>query len=267
MNPIAILTRADDCGSSHSANLGIQQALEGGILKNISLMAPCDCIEEAAEMFAGRPDLCFGLHATLNAEWDKVKWGPLLTAAKVPSLTDENGMFLPSPKAFLLNPPDLDEIMEEFRAQLNRARTLGFRISYIDSHMAPEFDVPGLEERMREWCLKEELLYWGDYCSSMKRTMETDDLIEDMVSRLQAADEGQYLYVGHPAVDSPEMRELGNREFSGDRIAAGRVMEQKMFTDPRILQTICKRGIVPIRYDEAVKITERLLPLNKWLLL
>jgi predicted glycoside hydrolase/deacetylase ChbG (UPF0249 family) len=42
---MTLITRADDCGSSHSANIGILQAIEGGILKNISLMAPCDFIE------------------------------------------------------------------------------------------------------------------------------------------------------------------------------------------------------------------------------
>jgi hypothetical protein len=262
---ITIITRADDCGSSHSANIGILQALEGRILKNISLMAPCDFIEEVASMLASRNDICFGLHITLNAEWDNVKWGPVLPAAQVPSLVDENGMFLPSPKEFLQKKPNLDEIMLEIQAQLDKLRALGFRISYVDTHMAPEYEVPGLEERLSDWTKKEGLLYWNNYCSSLLKVTETEDLIEDMVNRLKASTQGQYLYVAHPAVDSPEMRRTGNQYYSGDLIAKRRVIEMKLFTDSRILQAFRERNIIPIGYDEAVKITEKLPPLHDWL--
>jgi chitin disaccharide deacetylase len=258
---ITIITRADDCGSSHSANIGILQALEGGILKNISLMAPCDFIEEAASMLASRNEICFGLHTTLNAEWDHVKWGPVLQA-QVPSLVDENGMFLPTPKEFLQQKPDLDEIMLEIQAQLDKLKALGFRISYVDTHMAPEYEVPGLEERLSDWTKKEGLLYWNNYCSSIMNVMETEDLIENMVNRLKATTQGQYLYVAHPAVDSPEMRRTGNPYNSGDLIAKRRDIEMKLFTDSRILQTFRERNIIPIGYDKAVKTTEKLPPLH-----
>jgi hypothetical protein len=36
-------------------------------------MACGPAIEEAAELLAHRKDVCFGMHTTLNAEWDKVK--------------------------------------------------------------------------------------------------------------------------------------------------------------------------------------------------
>ena len=54
---IQIITRGDDCGSSHAANLGLMEAAKAGLLKNISVMATCPFIEEAAEMFAGRAEL------------------------------------------------------------------------------------------------------------------------------------------------------------------------------------------------------------------
>jgi len=262
---MTLITRADDCGSSHSANIGILQAIEGWILKNISLMAPCDFIEEAASMLASRDDICFGLHATLNAEWDHVKWGPVLPTAQVSSLVDENGMFLSSPKEFLQKEPNLDEIMLEIQAQLDKLKAFGFRISYVDTHMAPEYEVPGLEERLSDWTKKEGLLYWNHYCSSLKKVIESEDLIEEMVNRLKTATQGQYLYVAHPAVDSSEMRRTGNQDYSGDLIAKRRAIEIKLFTDPRILQTFRERNIIPIRYDEAVKITENLPPLHDWL--
>lgn len=262
---ITLITRADDCGSSHSANLGILQAIETGFLKNVSLMANCDFIEEAAEWLSERSDVCFGLHATLNAEWDQVKWGPVLPALKVPTLVDPNGMFLPSPFALAQQSPELDEIMLEFEAQLAKLRSLGFTISYIDTHMIPEYFILGMESRIMDWAQREGLLYWTRYCVTLKPVKQTEDLIEDMASRLQAAESGQYLYVGHPAVDSPEMRRTGNQEVSGELVAMRRVEEAKLFTDARILQVCQERGIVPIRYDEALEVTDKLPPAEQWL--
>ncbi|XID93817.1 ChbG/HpnK family deacetylase [Paenibacillaceae bacterium WGS1546] len=262
---ITLITRADDCGSSHSANIGIAQTLERGFLKNISLMAPCGYIEEAARMLADRTDVCFGIHATLNAEWDQMKWGPVLPVSQVPSLVDEYGMFWPSPYELALVKPDLDEIMREFDAQLTRLRALGFRISYLDTHMAPEYEIAGLEERLNHWAKREGLLYWNRYCASLKPAARIEDLIEDMAARLRAAPPGQYLYVGHPAVDSPEMRKTGNKDYPGAFVARRRVEEAKLFTDPRILQICREREITPIRYDEAVELTDSLPPLHEWL--
>ncbi|WP_281939422.1 ChbG/HpnK family deacetylase [Paenibacillus tyrfis] len=264
---IRLITRADDCGSSHSANVGIAESLKAGFIKNVSLMAPCRFIEEAAEMLIGHEDVCFGLHATLNAEWDQVKWGPVLPISQVSTLVDENGMFTSSPQVFEAQKPDLDEIMLEIQAQLDKLRRLGFRIAYVDTHMFPEYHVPGMEDRMMEWADKEGLLYWNRFCSSLRRVEKTDHLIDDIVSRLKAADKGQYLVVGHPAIDTCEMRMLGNKHISGDELAAGRVLEARLFTDPRILQLCKEKGIVPIRYDEASVITERLPPLDEWFFL
>ncbi|WP_052675769.1 ChbG/HpnK family deacetylase [Paenibacillus sp. IHBB 10380] len=97
---ISIITRADDCGSNHSANIGIQKAIEGGVLKNISIMATCPSVEEAARLFIQRTDICFGLHFVLNAEWDNVKWGPVSNPFEVPTLTESNGLFNQHPRYF-----------------------------------------------------------------------------------------------------------------------------------------------------------------------
>lgn len=97
---ILLITRGDDCGSNHSANVGIKKSIEDGILKNVSLMVTCPSIEEAATWFSGREDICFGLHATLNLEWTDVRWGPVLPNEHVPSLIDEEGFFSPISKSF-----------------------------------------------------------------------------------------------------------------------------------------------------------------------
>ena len=45
---IRLITRGDDCGSNHTANVAIRAAFEHGILKNTSIMVPCAAVEEAA---------------------------------------------------------------------------------------------------------------------------------------------------------------------------------------------------------------------------
>jgi hypothetical protein len=81
---------------------------------------------------------------------------------------------------------------------------------------------------------------------------------------LKAAGTGQYLFVAHPAVDSPEMRQLGNKDVSGEWLAKMRVVESLMFTDLRILNAYEENGITPIRYDQASKITDKLPPQSEW---
>lgn len=82
----ALITRADDFGSSHSANQAIYEVSKKGIVKNVSVMACAPYLEEAAEMLASSKDVTFGMHSVINAEWDRVVWGPVAPKEKVKSL-------------------------------------------------------------------------------------------------------------------------------------------------------------------------------------
>lgn len=260
---IQVITRADDCGSSHSANLGIMEAAKAGLLKNISVMVTCPFIEEAAAMFARRAEFCFGLHVTLNAEWDAVKWGPVLLPEEVPSLVDEHDLFFPGPHVFREHPPRMQEILAELQAQLLKARRLGFPIRYVDSHMLVELDVDGLEEQMSAWAAQEGLLYHGYYDSPLPEGEPKDDPIEAFINRLEALEPGQYLFHAHPAVDSSELRALGNKGSTGEQIAATRSMDIRLFTDPRVLECYERRNILPLRYDQAERVRSSLPKANE----
>ena len=89
----ALITRADDFGSSHSANQAIYEVSKKGIVKNVSVMACAPYLEEAAEMLASSKDVTFGMHSVINAEWDRVVWGPVAPKEKVKSLIDHRGVF------------------------------------------------------------------------------------------------------------------------------------------------------------------------------
>jgi predicted glycoside hydrolase/deacetylase ChbG (UPF0249 family) len=149
---IRLITRGDDCGSNHTANVAIREAFQGGILRNTSIMVPCPAVEEAAEMLAGERGLCCGLHCTITAEWDRVRWVPVLPADRVPSIVDAQGHFFQTTRALHENGPQLSEIMAELQAQLDRARGLGFDIRYADQHMGFHWVVDGLDEAFDDWC-------------------------------------------------------------------------------------------------------------------
>lgn len=255
---IGIITRGDDCGSSRSANLGMMEAAKAGLLKNISVMATCPFIDEAAAMFAGRAEFCFGLHATLSAEWDAVKWGPVLPPEQVPSLVDERGLFFSGPHVFRERPPRLPEILAEVQAQLDKARRFGFPITYVDSHMMIEWSVDGLEELLCAWAAREGLLYHGFYVRPLPPAEPKDDPVETFVGGLEALQPGQYLFHTHPAVDSSELRALGNKDTTGAQLAVERSLDIRLLTDPRVLTCYERRGILPLRYDQAARVRVRL---------
>ena len=62
-----LITRADDYASSHAANQAIARAAQAGFVKNISVMAVCPFVEEAAGLLAHKDGLCLGLHIALNS--------------------------------------------------------------------------------------------------------------------------------------------------------------------------------------------------------
>lgn len=252
---IALITRGDDCGSNHSANIGILKAVNKGILKNVSLMVTCPYIEEAAEWFKDRDDICFGLHAVLNSEWTDVRWGSVLPAEEVPSLIDKEGYFHQSPHHFLENKPRIDEIMAELKAQLDKAQSLGFHVSYLDSHMMFEWAIPELEEPIAKWVREEGLLYHKDYIQELPLVHEAEgDPVDRFVARLEAARPGQYKFVAHPAVDSAEMRSLGNEHENGEEIARTRDWDIRLFTDERVTACLRRKRMMPIRYDQADRV-------------
>ncbi|MBB3112777.1 hypothetical protein FHS18_004879 [Paenibacillus phyllosphaerae] len=258
---IRIIARGDDAGSSVTANRAIQEAISCGFLRNVSLMACCGAIEDAADRFAPHAEVCFGLHATLNAEWDDVRWGPVLPPEHVPSLVDREGMFFQTVAALAVHGPQVEEVMAELQAQLNRLRALGFHISYADMHMDFSKAIPGFEAEFDDWCSREGLInaipYYRNWITTVYAHLtpyaieRNDDPIGAVIHELDQLKPGEYLIVGHPAYDNAEMRNLGHAGYTGDRVSSGRHWERLLFTDPRILAFVQAKGIVPIRYDEA----------------
>jgi predicted glycoside hydrolase/deacetylase ChbG (UPF0249 family) len=248
---IDLITRGDDCGSNDTANAAILAAFKTGMLKNTSIMAPCEAVGGAAKMLAGEPDLCCGLHATITAEWDQIRWGPVLPPDRVPSLADDRGHFFQTTRALRANAPRLSEIMAELQAQLDLLRDWGFDIRYADQHMGFGGVAEGLPEAFDEWCERQGLRSSRHYVQRLPQVDAGTDQVDRLIAQLEAAEPGQYLVVGHPAYDTQEMRALGHEGSPGSWVAPDRDGQRRMFMDPRILDYCQEHGVIPIRYDEA----------------
>ncbi|MDH7569218.1 MAG: ChbG/HpnK family deacetylase [Armatimonadota bacterium] len=248
---IRLITRGDDAGTNHTANVAIRDAFRHGILRNTSVMAPCAAVEEAAALLAREKGLCCGLHATITAEWDHVRWGPVLPPNRVPSLVDQHGHFFQTTRALHQNAPRLEEILAELQAQLHRLRSLGFHVHYADLHMGFGWVAEGLEEAFAAWCAQEGLIVGHRGYRRLPSLAEANDPVEALIAALRAAEPGTYLLVGHPAYDTPEMRALGHEGYPGEVVASGRDWQRRLFMDPRVLAACHQLGVQPIRYDEA----------------
>ena len=279
----ALITRADDFGSSHSANQAIYEVSKKGIVKNVSVMACAPYLEEAAEMLASSKDVTFGMHSVINAEWDRVVWGPVAPKEKVKSLIDHRGVFYQdvinaewdrvvwgpvAPKEKVKSlidhrgvfyqdvlelaaaKPDLDEIITEYKYQLDRLRKVGFPIAYIDSHMMPEGDIPGLAEKFDRWVEEEGLInhrYYNRMLPDSDKFSHDRTLFEKEIRKL----EGQYKLVLHPAKTSDEMKMIGNHNYSGEFIAWEREDDYEFYNDPTVLSFLQEQGVKLLSYKDA----------------
>ncbi len=133
----------DELGVTHASNSGVYSALREGMGKVGGLVVPGPWAREAAARYRGED---IGVHLTLNAEYDLLRWGPITYC---PSLLDGDGGF-PRTLDDLWDHADTDEVRRECRAQVERAIYWGFDVSHLSAHLAaldfrPEFFDVALE--------------------------------------------------------------------------------------------------------------------------
>jgi len=137
-NAKVLILHVDDVGMSWDSNQGAIQAMEKGVATSLSIMMPCPWVPGYVQYLKEHPKVDAGLHLTLTAEWDEYKWGPLAGKASTPGLVDNNGALWPSVEDVVMH-ASADEVETEIRAQLARARGMGFEPTHLDSHMGTLF--------------------------------------------------------------------------------------------------------------------------------
>ncbi|MBP5272647.1 MAG: ChbG/HpnK family deacetylase [Clostridia bacterium] len=249
-----LVTRADDFGSGLGANHAILEACDGGFIQNVSVMAGGPFVEEGADVLA-RSGKCIGMHAVLNSEWDRVKWTPCAPKKNIPSLLDEDGEFPWQTAWFLEHPPELSEILREFDAQLDRLTALGLPVSYVDMHMMPYPEVPGLQEEMSRWIAQKGLIDHMPYYHSLssfgpENAMTPEEGLAHWREWLSAFEDGQYFCVLHPFCKGEGSELMGNADVPTAWVEDSRETEYQLLVSGA-LERLCKElEITPVRYDE-----------------
>jgi predicted glycoside hydrolase/deacetylase ChbG (UPF0249 family) len=133
-----VIFHVDDAGMSYPSNQGAINSIEKGVATSTSIMMPCPWAASFVKYVLAHPSVDAGLHLTLTSEWDNYRWGPLCGKPRVPGLTDTEGALWHSVEEVTAHATG-DEVEAEIRAQIDRAITLGFKPTHLDSHMGTLF--------------------------------------------------------------------------------------------------------------------------------
>jgi len=260
--PIRLIVRGDDMGSSHASNEAAIRCFREGVMRTVEVMAVGPWFPEAVQLLRLNPRLDVGLHLALTSEWDTVKWGPRAT---VPSLVDADGYFFPMiwpgkeygpDRALKPQPWKLDEIERELRAQIELTRRHVPQLSHLSDHMGFGSLGPEVEALVKRLAVEHGLdidpealgvkhLGWG---GSAETPTDRIDLFARTLTNLGP---GTWLFIDHPALDTPEMQAVHHK--GNETVAADRQGVTDAWTSPQAREAVKARRIRLISYRDLTK--------------
>ena len=264
-----LVIRIDDMGALHSVNEASIDVYKNGIAKSVEVLTVGAWFPEAVKMLKENPGLDVGVHLAITSEWENVKWRPLTNC---PSLVDENGYFFP-----MMGPNDaypgqsvmenrnrfnIDEIEQEFRAQIELALKNIPQITHISGHMfstafspevvalvqklSDEYNLPSID---RTEAFEQYGFTYTGY-EGPKATYE--EKVESFIRSLDRMEKGKrYMFVDHPAYNDSEMQTVMHIGY--EDVAADRQSVTDLLKSPEVLNAIEERGIKLIDINTLTK--------------
>ena len=243
---------------SHSVNMGLERLIKTGLPVSVSVMFPTPWHQETVEILKRYPDVSVGIHLTLNSEWKNYRWGPVLGPTAVPTLVDEEGYFFSTSAALYRRNPDLKQIENELRAQIQRALRSGLKIDYVDYHMGTVSRYAEYRE-IAERLANEYGLGMSEYFGEISHDpqyaaapADKGDSLAAMINRLQPR---LNMVVTHVGIDDAELGALLDMNTDGPlpEMAKNRQGELDALTSPRFREAIKNRNIQLITYRELIQ--------------
>jgi predicted glycoside hydrolase/deacetylase ChbG (UPF0249 family) len=133
-----VILHVDDVGMSFDSNMGAIRATEEGVATSMSVMMPCPWVPGFLRYLKKHPKTDAGLHLTLTSEWQDYRWGPVSGKPAVPGLVDPEGAMWHGVEDVAKH-AKAAEVAKEIRSQLDKARTMGFEPTHLDTHMGTVF--------------------------------------------------------------------------------------------------------------------------------
>jgi predicted glycoside hydrolase/deacetylase ChbG (UPF0249 family) len=129
-----VIIHADDIGMCNAPVQAFKDLWAFGTITSGAVMVPCAWFPAVAQMCRENPEMDMGVHATLNAEWDSYRWGPVSTRDPASGLMDAEGYFHQWHPAVYQNARP-EAVRVEVNAQIEQALAAGIDVTHIDSHM------------------------------------------------------------------------------------------------------------------------------------
>lgn len=262
--PIRLIVMADDMGVARGVNDGTILAYRSGIVRTTNIIVPGPWLLDAIEQLRENPGLDVGVHLALTSEWEFLKWRPLTHA---PSLVDTNGHFFPMTSPNPNFPPGSSlreakivpaEAERELRAQIEMARRLLPRVTYLTPHMGAATSTPELRQITEKLAAEFGLPLFSAIPGGAKsigpvwrQTDSAAEKAEALAARLREIGPGLWWHLDHAALDTEEMRAIGHRGYRG--VAADRAANVAAWTSKQVKDAVRSRGIRLMGWGELIR--------------